>query len=557
MRKRIIAAIAFVVVLLPMLFGCQNKKKFDSAESMMFELKGTYTTVNEYSKDRIVIDEESVIRFNIDNIFPEITDDNFFWENFPNENWKSFNIYTLLKKPYVEITTEEVSVDVKKSTVSGLWLTKDGVLFTRENQPFNKVSSDSVYPTAEMQERFEEYYKYLQEYEKSSIIDEAEKDLLGKQESLETAVSSAASSDSASKKSTASAQTIANCAFESLEEHLKYPRTAKLESYSETPLYDPYGRVATLITVTYQNGYGNYITEDIYVVLQSCSDSGIYSCMQGVHYSQNEDYFSLLLIGNGWEKDPYDDNDKEKSYKEAIELIENKQYQSAADKLLALGDYKSAAELLEACEDVIVAEQYKNAINLFKDEEYDAAKNELTEVLKKQRGSYLKAERVIQLCNDAISNTSNNTEETVPETTAPPETEPETTAPVQEVKQNGNWTWHNMDIDMYLEYYYFTDYAFTEDGTCYLVVMKGEDVIKKGVGTYTVNDNRISITIDGKTTIYDFVYNEERKAYTCTLVSEEKPIEWWNAETKITFDLWREDNPFMLPMEEIIEKAKA
>lgn len=260
---RLFTIIASALLLFLALTGCQSGKKFDSPESMISEMTGTYSGSNEHSGERIVIDGNSVIKFNIDNIFSEIKDETFFWDNFPNENWEEFDIDALLEKNYVDITTEPISANIKKSTISGIWIDKNGGLFCQEGYPLNKISSDSIYPTTEMQEKFEEYHKYLQEYEISFIIDEAENNLSKQQESLESALSAATSSNSTFRKSTASAETIANCAFESLKDHIKYPRTATMDGYSHSPLYDSYGRVCTLITVTCQNGLGNYITEDV------------------------------------------------------------------------------------------------------------------------------------------------------------------------------------------------------------------------------------------------------------------------------------------------------
>ena len=295
---RLFAMITAVLMLLSALSGC-NGKKFDSPEAMISEMTGTYSGSNEHSGQRIIIDGNNIIKFNIDEIFPQITDYTFFWENFPNENWEQLNIDMLLGKPYIHVTKEPISTNIKKSTICGLWINKDGVLFSQEGYPLNKTSANTIYPTAEMQVKFEEYRKYLQEHEKTIILAEAQSDFSKKEEALNSALSSATSSNSTSSKSTATAETIAGCAFDSLKSHLRYPRTATLDSYSSTPQYDPYGRVCTLITVTSQNGFGNYITEDIYVVLQSCSYSGYYTYNKGgVHYTKNEDSFDLILFAN-------------------------------------------------------------------------------------------------------------------------------------------------------------------------------------------------------------------------------------------------------------------
>lgn len=210
----------------------------------------------------------------------------------------------------------------------------------KNGYPFDKVSSDSSYPTTEMREKFEEYKKYLQEYEISSIIAEAENNLSEEQKSLESVLSSATSTTIASK-SAASAETIGECAFESIKDYLKYPRTATLDSYSTKPQYDSYGRVATLIVCTCQNGLGNYITDDFYVVLQSCSSFGQYTYNTlGIHYTNKKSYFDTLLIVNGWDTDPNYNSNKEPSYNAAIQLIKDGKYSSAIEKLDDIGDYR-------------------------------------------------------------------------------------------------------------------------------------------------------------------------------------------------------------------------
>ena len=164
-HPRLLVTIVAVLVLLSALSGCQTGKKFDSPESMISEMIGTYSGSDEHSGERIVIDGINVTKFNIDHMFPEITDDNFFWENFPNENWETFDINALLGKTYIDITTASISANIKDSTISGLWVKKDGVLFSsQKGYPLNKISSDSSYPTAEMLEKFEGYLQYLKEY---------------------------------------------------------------------------------------------------------------------------------------------------------------------------------------------------------------------------------------------------------------------------------------------------------------------------------------------------------------------------------------------------------
>ena len=428
-------------MLLSALSGCQNKKKFDSAESMISELTGTYCALYSHTGERVIIDGSRVIKFDIDELFPQIVTDTTFWENFPNEDWETFDIDVLLNKPYIntEITIEPITVNIEKSTVSDLLVKKDGSLFSEEEEGYllSKTSSDSIYPTAEMQEKFAEYLNYLQEYEKSAIIAEAESNFSQKKDDLESALSSATSSNSSTNKSTASADTIANCAFDSIMDYLKYPRTATMNGYSRSPQYDSYGRVATLITVTYQNGFGNYITEDVYVVLQSCSFSGHYTCKtNGSHYSTNKDHFSFLLIANDWDEDPDAEDEDEIAYKEAIKLIKNKDYSSAVSKLKALKDYKSSSALKDACVNYIAAETYNKAIKLFSEGKYDDASKQLTDLLESNKDDYLRAKRVIMLCaagddSDGSSEQPSAIEPSVtePSVTKPSATEPSATQP--------------------------------------------------------------------------------------------------------------------------------
>ena len=434
---RLFATLAIVLVLLTALSGCHSGKNFDSPESMISEMTGTYTGSNEHSGERIVINGSGITKFNIDDLFPDIKDDKFFLENFSNEDWETFDIDVLLSKSYIKITTEPISTNIEKSTICDLWIDKNGVLYDKEDHPYNKISSDSNYPTSEMQVQFEKYHKYLKEYEISSITAEAENNLSSTKESLKATLSSATSSGSGSHKSTASAETIATCAFESLEDYLKYPLTAKLDSYLTEPLYDSYGRVCTLITVTAQNGFGNYITEKYYVVLQSCSYTGRYTYTTGgMHFTKKESYVSSLLAVNEWDTDPNTDYSKEDSYNKAIQLMKDEKYELAVRKLGALGDYKSSVKLKEACVSISIAEKYKKAIDLFVKGEYGEASKELSSLLKDYDSGYLRAERVIALCNIAISNASGNAGNASGDSntsqlpaTQPPATEPSATQP--------------------------------------------------------------------------------------------------------------------------------
>jgi len=404
---RLFAAIISVLILLSALSGCQNGKKFESSESMIAAMVGCYSGTNEHSSERVIIDANRVIKFNIDKVFPEITDVDLFWENFPNENWEELDLATLLEKPYINIVTEPISTNVKKSTIAGMLVNKDGVLVSQAGSPLIKTSSDPAYPTAEMQEKFAEYVKYLQEHEKAFIIAEAESELESKQDSINSAISSA-KKPSTSKKSTASAETIGECAFESLKDYMKFPLTATLDSYNTNPQYDDYGRVITSIVVTSQNSFGNYITKKYYVVLQSCTSYGYFTYKDGMHYTDNENYTTFLMSANDFTQDPDADYSKEGPYEEAIQLVEDKAYTQAISKLNTLGDYKSSAKLKDACIDYLNAEKYKKAADLFADEKYSEAKKELSSLLNDNKDGYLKAERIITLCNEKIGDAPNN-----------------------------------------------------------------------------------------------------------------------------------------------------
>jgi len=360
---RLFAAMVSILMLLSALSGCQSGKKFESSESMIAAMTGCYSGMNQHSAERVIIDANRVIKFNIDKIFPEITDVDLFWENFPNENWEELDLSALLEKSYISVVTEPISTDVKKSSISDMWVNKDGVLVSQSGSPFIKTSSDPAYPTAEMQEKFAEYVTYLQEQEINLIIAEAESELESKQASVNSAIS-LAKKPSTSQKSTASAKTIGECAFESLKDYMKYPLTATLESYNTNPQYDDYGRVITSIVVSCQNGFGNYITEEYYVVLQSCTSYGYFTYKDGMHYSDNENYTTYLMLANDFNMDPDTDSSKEDPYNEAIQLVEDKAYTQAANKLNALGDYKSSAKLKDACLNYLSAEKYKKAIEL-------------------------------------------------------------------------------------------------------------------------------------------------------------------------------------------------
>ena len=415
-----IKIIALLMVFLLILTSCNSGKKFESPESMLSELVGTYKASGEHFGERIVISNACVIKFDVGNIFQRVKYDAFFKDNFSTQDWNTFDINTLLNKPYVKISAERISADIGNSTLSGLWVDNDGTLYSQKDNgyPFKKISSESDYPTDEMKEKFDEYSKYLQEYEKKSIINEAEKIVSEKQKSLDSKLSSA--NDVSSNECNATAKTIAGCAFDSMLGFLDYPSTAELLNYTEAPQMDPYGRVVTLITIKYQNKFGNYITNELFVVLQSCSRSGEYTYKpDGAHYAarkydsdKDELLYSILMNLNDWNEDPNADPTKETPYLEAIQIAKDGNYESAIEKLEPLNGYKKSKSVIDACKDYMMAEKYQSAINLFAEKKYSEAAAELSALTSNTDIEYWKekAERVIYLC-DINSNASSSDNE--------------------------------------------------------------------------------------------------------------------------------------------------
>lgn len=403
--KKITVSIFLILTILLLLCGCQSGKKFDSPESMISEMIGTYCSSDDYAGEYVIISEENVIKFNVNDIFPQIEDEKFFEENFSKEGWEHFDIDTLLEKPYVEVIIEPVSADVKNSSLSGLWINKNGVLYSQKKNgyPLKKISSDFDYPTQEMLEQFDEYVKYLQEYEVSLITKEAKENALRKKESLDSVLSSPYESSVTKGESNASAQTIAQCAFDSLKNSLKYPSTAKLGRYSTTPQKDSYGRVMTLIECTYQNGFGNYTTEEIYVILQSCTSSGEYTYSPGFHYYIDRGDADMgveaLAVANHWDQEPSQDTQKETAYTQAIQLAKDGEYELAIEKLKQLSGYEKSDDVIAAYNDYIAANKYKSAIDLFINEQYTEACLELMSLTDQGETEYLRADRVIYLCH--------------------------------------------------------------------------------------------------------------------------------------------------------------
>lgn len=415
MKVKSLVAIAFVMLFTVLLAGCQNGKKYDSPEEMISELAGTYEGTGEHSGERVVITNDSIIRFNINNIYKTPKEQSFFEENYGTQDWNTFDLDTLLSKDYVSIVKEPVSADINNSSLSGLWVDKDGTVFSQREEGYElkKVSEETDFPTDEIKRRFDSYCKRLKEYEHSSVISNADIYVTQKKTALDTVLSSDEKAES--QKCTASAETVAKCAFDSMCDFLYYPDTATLLWYSTDPQTDSYGRAITLIKIEYQNKYGNYITNDFYVVLQSCDRSGEYTYKPNrTHYatvkkSTNKDIlFSVLLAMNDWDKDPNSDQAKETPYLEAIQLAKDGKYESAIKKLEKLDGYKKSNEISAACNECLLAEKYSSAISLFKEEKYDEAKSKLADFESNTDIEFwkTKADRAIYLCdyNNAVSN---------------------------------------------------------------------------------------------------------------------------------------------------------
>lgn len=415
MKVKSLVAIAFVMSFTVLLAGCQNGKKYDSPEEMTSELAGTYEGTGEHSGERVVITNDSIIKFNIDNVYKTPKEQSFFEENYGTQDWNTFDLDTLLSKDYVSIVKEPVSADINNSSLSGLWVDKDGTVFSQREEGYElkKVSEETNFPTDEIKRRFDSYCKRLKEYERSSVISNADIYVTQKKTALDAVLSSDEKAES--QKCTASAETVAKCAFDSMCDFLYYPDTATLLWYSTDPQTDSYGRAITLIKIEYQNKYGNYITNDFYVVLQSCDRSGEYTYKPNrTHYatvkkSTNKDIlFSVLLAMNNWDEDPNSDPAKETPYLEAIQLAKDGKYESAIKKLEKLDGYKKSNEISAACNECLLAEKYSSAISLFKEEKYDEAKSKLADFESNTDIEFwkTKADRAIYLCdyNNAVSN---------------------------------------------------------------------------------------------------------------------------------------------------------
>ncbi len=420
MKVKSLVAIAVVMLFTVLLAGCQNGKKFDSPEEMISELAGTYEGTGEHSGERVVITNDSIIKFNINNVYKTPKEQSFFEENYGTQDWNTFDLDTLLSKDYVSIVKEPVSADINNSSLSGLWVDKDGTVFSQREEGYElkKVSEETNFPTDEIKRRFDSYCKRLKEYERSSVISNADIYVTQKKTALDTVLSSDEKAES--QKCTASAETVAKCAFESIKGGFGVNCTDfKLDDYIE-PLRDSYGRVLTGIEFTVSYRYDDPKSFRWLVILQSCSPSGEYSYYKDKLYHFPYNVFNkpdnvlaselsvTFLKANNWEVDPNADSAKESSYSEALELAKDGKYESAIKKLEKLDGYKKSNEISAACNECLLAEKYSSAISLFKEEKYDEAKSKLADFESNTDVEFwkTKADRAIYLCDysNAVSN---------------------------------------------------------------------------------------------------------------------------------------------------------
>lgn len=424
MKVKSLVAVAAVMLFTVLLAGCQNGKKYDSPEAMISELAGTYEGTGEHSGERVVITNDSIIKFNINNVYKTPKEQSFFEENYGTQDWNTFDLDTLLSKDYVSIVKEPISADINNSSLSGLWVDKNGTVFSQREEGYElkKVSEETDFPTDEIKRRFDSYCKRLKEYERSSVISNADIYVTQKKTALDTVLSSDEKAES--QKCTASAETIAKCAFESIKGGFGVNCTAfKMDDYFKEPQKDSYGRVLTIIKFTVSYKYDDPKSFKWVVILQSCSPSGEYSYYSDKLHHFPYDVFNKpdnvvaaelitsFLSENNWEVDPNADSAKESSYSEAVELAKDGKYESAIKKLEKLDGYKKSNEISAACNECLLAEKYSSAISLFKEEKYDEAKSKLVDFESNTDVEFwkTKADRAIYLCD--YSNAASNPEQ--------------------------------------------------------------------------------------------------------------------------------------------------
>ena len=84
-------------------------------------------------------------------------------------------------------------------------------------------------------------------------------------------------------------------------------------------------------------------------------------------------------------------------YNDAVELMENEEWLKAKDILLSLDDYKDSEDLLEQCNNEILADKYENAQRLINNGKYSEALQILEEIT-----DYKDSEVLIKQCKDAL-----------------------------------------------------------------------------------------------------------------------------------------------------------
>ena len=258
------------------------------------------------------------------------------------------------------------------------------------------------------------------EKEVDNIVQEAKQNYDDKEKSLSDSLNRTKSATSNICR--ASDATIAQCCFEAYSKSLYHPYTARLDGHYNV-VKDDYGRVACKIRVTAQNKIGNYITEERYVVLQSCSSNGEYTYLPGIYYLDakysSDTYLSAFLKTNHFDEAPetntsLKDKENENDYNTAIYQAENGQYENASRTFQRLGNYKLSKQFASEIQGLLTARNYLDGCTLFSKGEYADAKLKLDTV----PSDYLKAARLMELCDEYISNStvssSDSKEESVP-----------------------------------------------------------------------------------------------------------------------------------------------
>ena len=410
--KKTSTLLLLIAVLSFALCGCgKSGKKYDSAEDMISSMEGTYRGTEKHLDYYVIINNENVIKFQMKDIIPT-TIYNDTYEKFSKEEWETFSIDVLLEKHSNRIKTEAVSADVKNSTISGLWIDKDGTLYSSNGKggyPYEKVSSESDFPTAEMKENFETFSRNLKEFEITYLTKDADNNLSEAKKSLDAKLASATKT-TPTKECTASARVIADCAMDSIKYSFRYPASFELVEYLTDPIKDSYGRVATRITCNYKNKYGNEVTDVIYVILQSCTDSGQYTNM-ALNYiidtGSSDMAMSGFFVANYFNVDPNYDSGKDPTYLEGIELAKNGDYEVAINKLETVKGYRSADDVIDYCQRYIKSQEYKNGVDLFANKRYSEASEKLSSLITiNENGNetgYYKTQRILYLCEYYLS----------------------------------------------------------------------------------------------------------------------------------------------------------